>query len=123
MEGTKGMTALDTIAINNFIRSYAKKHNLPSTYYRSEEEPTMDEFATKIMQERIKTCKGSLPPDEYSKYCKEILRTYTDYAIKGSTLCQLLYKRRPKAFTSGYMILTFEKHVRKKPQWTTFNER
>ena len=120
MEGTKEMKELDPIDINA-LKIFLETQSTINLS-KSKEKPTMDEFATKIMQERIKTCKGTLPPDEYAKYCKEILRTYTDYAIKGSTLCQLLYKKRPKSFTSGYRILTFEKHVRKKPQWTTFNE-
>ena len=84
---------------------------------------TMDEFETRIMQERIKTCRGRLSADEYFKYCKEINNTYTDYAIKNSTLCYVLYKKRPTSYTNSPSTQQFEKHVRKKPQWTHLNSK
>lgn len=83
--------------------------------------PTMDEFQTKIMQERIKTCKGRIPADEYFKYCKEINNTYTNAGIKGSKLCQTLFRKRPTKYRASSSVLNFEKHVRKKPQWTDLN--
>ncbi len=74
----------------------------------------MDEFETRILQERIKTCSGRLTVDEYYKYCTEINNTYTAQGIKGSKLCQLLFKKRPKAYTTNSSTPNVEHYVRKK---------
>ena len=118
----KSLTYADLI---NAYRGFGKTSYIQQYYYDDyiAPTPTMDEFETKIMQERIKTCKGRLTVDEYFKYCKEINNTYTNYAIKSSTLCYVLYKKRPTSYKNSTSTQQFEKLVRKKPQWTRLNTR